>query len=145
MGLKNYDVKQVTAAFFGFLLDSGMSEGDFIQIKQVEADWGYKVGADGQVTRYAMNNPLTEIKVFLMQSSDGNAKLSTVRILDKSAPNGAGVGPCIIRDRQGTSVYESGACWIVGPPDAALGKEPGTREWTLHCVMDQDERFDGGN
>lgn len=140
---KIYDSNQVTLVFMGIPITSGFADGEFLSIEQSEADFVVKVGTDGEVTRSKTNNRHATIKVKLMQTSSGNALFSVVNNLDVLTPGGAGVGPMLVRDRQGTSLYTSLACWIAKPPDVSFDKEATPREWTLEC--DQLVRFDGGN
>lgn len=127
----------------GIPISSGYADGVFCEIEQEEDDFGHKVGTDGSTTRFKTLNANADIKVHLMQSSDGNAALSAVNNLDKLGQNGAGVGPMLVRDRQGTSLYTAAHCWVRKPPDVAFAREAGDRVWTLHCsdLM----RLDGGN
>lgn len=140
---KIYDADQVSMVFMGIPISSGYADGVFLEIDQDENDFVVKVGTDGETTRSKTNNHNASIKVHLMQTSDGNAALSTINNLDKLAPNGAGVGPMLVRDRQGTSLYTAGHCWVEKPPDAAFAREASDRVWTLHCS--DLIRLDGGN
>lgn len=143
MSTKIYDADQVSLVFMGIPISSGYADGVFVEIEQEEDDFSHKVGTDGETTRSKTNNRNADIKLHLMQTSDGNAALSAVNNLDVSAPGGAGVGPMLIRDRQGTSLYTAAHCWIRKPPDVAFAREAGDRVWTLH-VSDL-VRLDGGN
>lgn len=140
---KVYDADQVSMVFMGIPISSGLADGTFLEIEQEEDDFTHKVGTDGETTRSKTNNRNADVKVHLMQSSDGNAALSAINNLDRLAPNGAGVGPMLVRDRQGTSLFTASKCWIRKPPDAAFAREANERVWTLHCsdLM----RLDGGN
>lgn len=143
MSLKVYDASQVTLVFMGIVIDSGFADGEFCTIEQTEKDFDAVVGTDGEVTRTKTNNRHATIKVKLMQTSDGNAFLSALNNLDLATPGGAGVGPMLIRDRQGTSVYAAQHCWIAQPPNVSYDRSATPREWTLE-VADLD-RLDGGN
>ena len=63
--------------------------------------------------------------------------------IDRAAGNGAGVGPLLINDSQGLSLFAAAEAWIEGPPQAVYAREDSPREWILWA--DQPERFDGGN
>lgn len=143
MSTKVYDANEVTLVFAGIPIDSGYADGEFIRIAQESDDFTDVVGTDGEVTRSKTNDRRTTISVILMQSSVGNAALSALNNLDRAANNGAGVGPILIADRQGTSVFAAAECWISKPPDVSYDREATAREWTLRAAC--PERFDGGN
>ena len=142
-GLKIYDANEVTIFIAGIPIDSGFGDGEFLRIEQDSDDFTDVVGTDGEVTRSKTNDRRATITLILMQSSSGNAVLSALNLLDKKVGNGAGVGPFLVRDKQGTSLYSASKCWIAKPPNAAFGREAGPREWKVR-VADL-ERLDGGN
>jgi len=143
MAFKVYDANEVTINFAGLDIDSGYADGEFCRIEQETEDFVDVVGTDGEVTRAKTNDRRTTITILLMQSSDGNAKLSALNNLDRLAGNGAGVAPILVRDRQGTSLFAAAEAWIAKPPDVSYDREPTAREWTLRAAS--PERFDGGN
>ena len=143
MSLKVYDANEVTVNVAGLPIESGFDDGEFVLIEQEADDFIDKVGTDGEVTRSKTNDRRATITILLMQSSDGNALLSGLNNLDRLAGNGAGVGPFLVRDRQGTALYAGAECWISKPPDVSFDREPTAREWTLRVAS--LERFDGGN
>ncbi len=139
---KIYDADMVTLALFAFLIDSGFADGEFIRI-ETEADTFTDVaGTDGEVTRSKTNDKRVTITVTLMQTSAGNTKLTAVHNLDVKGSNGAGVGPFLIKDRNGTALH-AGTCWIAAPPTVVYGRGAEAREWKIRGVM--AERFDGGS
>ncbi len=140
---KNYDASQVTLSFMGIPITSGFADGEFLTIEQSSEDFTMVVGTDGQVTRCATNDRSATIKIKLLQSSDGNAQLSTINNLDKLTKNGFGIGAMMVRDRLGTAVFTASRCWISKPPDVSFDKTATAREWTLQCA--DLVRFDGGN
>lgn len=143
MSTKIYDADQVSMVFMGVPISSGFADGEFLRIEQVSEDFTAKVGTDGETTRSKTKNRNAKITLRLMQSSDGNAALSAINNIDILGSNGAGVGPMLVRDRQGTSLYGASKCWIEKPPDVSFDREATEREWTLHCA--DLTRLDGGN
>jgi len=143
MPLKVYDANEVTVNVAGLPIESGFDDGEFVRIEQESEDFIDKVGTDGEVTRSKTNDRRATVSILLMQSSDGNALLSGLNNIDRLAGNGAGVGPLLIRDRQGLALYAAAECWISKPPDVSFDREPTAREWTLRVAS--LERFDGGN
>lgn len=143
MGAKVYDADQVSLVFMGIPIESGYADGEFLTIEQSAQDFDVVVGTDGEVTRSKTNNRHAVIKVKLMQSSSGNTALSALNNLDVLTPGGAGVGPMLVRDRQGTSLYTASKCWIAKPPDVSFDRTATSREWTLECA--NLVRLDGSN
>lgn len=139
--LKIYDADKVTATFFGFLIDSGLGEDEFIRITPEGPVVTDKAGADGEVVRSKTNEKRVTIKITLLQTSEGNAKLSAIAELDDRAGNGAGVGPFLVKDRSGLSLH-AGKAWISELPETVYAKGAEAREWTLRGVI--SGRFEGG-
>lgn len=142
-GLKIYDANEVTVIVAGIPIDSGFGDGEFLRIEQDSDDFTDVVGTDGEVTRSKTNDRRATVTLILMQSSSGNAVLSALNLLDKKAGGGAGVGPFLVRDKQGTSLYSASKSWIAKPPDVSFGREAGPREWKIRLA--DLERLDGGN
>jgi hypothetical protein len=142
-GFKVFDADQVTMAFMGIPISSGYADGEFLTIEQEAQDFEVKVGTDGEVTRSKTNNRHAIIKVKLMQTSTGNAALSALNNIDVATSNGAGVGPMLIKDLQGTTLYVASKCWIAKPPDVSMDRTATPREWTLECA--NLVRLDGSN
>jgi len=143
MGFKVYDANEVSVSIAGIPIDSGFDDGEFLRIEQEADDFVDKVGTDGEVTRSKTNDRRATITILLMQSSTGNALLSALSNIDRLAGNGAGVGPFLARDRQGTALFAAAESWISKPPNVSFDREPTAREWTLRCAS--LERFDGSN
>jgi Protein of unknown function (DUF3277) len=141
--MKNWDADQVTLVAVGVTINSGYDDGPFLKLEMADDAFKTKVGTDGSVTRYATHNNLAKMTVMLMQTSDGNALLSTIHELDKKVPGGKGIAPFMIRDRQGTSIYGGRFSWVSKPPDVTMDREPTAREWEIGCVV--ETRLDGGN
>jgi hypothetical protein len=146
--VKIYDCTQVSIVYAGVPISkgpgaSGYAEGVFLEYDQDGDDWGVKKGADGSLTRYCINEPVTFAQVHLMQTCASNAVFSGMRTLDVKGVNGAGIGTFSAIDLQGTSLLEAGKCWVLKPPKKGYGKEAGETIWPL--VLAQVERLDGGN
>lgn len=141
--LKIYDADQVTINLAGIPIDSGYADGEFLSLEKVEDDFSTVVGTDGTVTRSKTNNQLWNVKIRLMQTSQGNDALSALRNADLLGQNGAGVGTILIRDRQGTTLYMGSKAWIQKPPDKSFDREAKERVWSLQAVF--DIQVDGSN
>lgn len=139
---KIYDASEITLSIADILIDSGFAEGAFVEIEQNEEDFKMVVGTDGSVTRSKTNNKTAKVIVRLLQTSDGNARLSALRRLDLAQQNGAGVGAFLCKDRtSGTIVYQAEHCWIAKAPKVSMDKTATPREWEL-AIADLD-RTDG--
>jgi len=142
--LKIYSPRQITINFLNQTIDSGYDDGDFCKIEANADDFELTMGTDGEGARSETGDRSAKFTVMLLQTSDGNAVFSAANNLDRAANNGAGVGPFMIRDRQGTSMYMADKTWVVGPPKSVtFGRKAQGREWVLetHNLV----RFDGGN
>jgi hypothetical protein len=139
---KYYDADQITVSVAGIPL-GGYAEGEFLRIEQESDDFEDVVGTDGEVTRSKTNDTRANVTILLMQSSDSNDLLSALSNTDRRAPNGAGVGAFLVRDRNGRALYTGAASWVKRPPNATFDRTATAREWQIRVA--NLERFDGGN
>jgi hypothetical protein len=142
MAFYTYDADQVTVAL-GPIMLQGFQDGEGVTIEQAAETFTAVVGMDGQVTRSKTLNRMATITIKLMQSSTANDLLSALHILDRDAPNGAGVVPLYIRDRNGRSLYTAAQAWISAPPSVTYDREATSREWVIQVA--RLERLDAGN
>lgn len=144
--VKIYDADQVTLSTFGFLVDSGFADGEFISIEHLQPRRTSKQGTDGEIvtskTTGSGKPKHGKMTVKLMQTSDGNSKYAAVAEIDDRSPNGAGVGPFLVRDRSGTMLM-AGNCWIEEVPDPTFDREATPREWVLGLEIEFE--FQGGS
>ncbi len=141
--VRNWDASQLVMVFMGIGVSTGFDEDDFLDMDPEAESFGHKVGADGEVTRFRTNNKVNKITLKLMQTSIANSLLSALANLDESTPGGAGIGPVLIQDLQGTSLFAAQYGWISKRPKRTFGKEPKVREWEITAVI--DEAIDGNN
>lgn len=140
--LTTYDLDRVIFTLGPIVVD-GFAEGEGFSIS-TEPTFSSKVGSDGKVTRSKTLNRMATIELKLMQSSATNDQLSALHILDRDAPNGAGVVPLFIRDGSGRARYKAAEAWIESAPaDVSFTNEADVRTWVIKVA--QLERFDGGN
>lgn len=141
--VKNWDASQLVMVFMGINVSTGFDENEFLDIEPEAETFGHKVGADGETVRFRNNNRVNKMTLKLMQTSDANSLLSALANLDQNTPGGAGIGPCLIQDLQGTTLFAAQFCWISKRPKRTFAREVQVREWEMTCVM--DEEFDGNN
>ncbi len=143
---KVYDLKEVTCNFLGIPLDSlgGWGDGGGIEIEFEGNSFEDKKGADGSVVRSKTYEDRSTVKLTLLQTAAANAVLSGILNLDRKATNGAGIGPLLIRDRQGLTVIAGTKCWIMGRPKTVkFGGVAENLEWMIRISDTED--FIGGN
>lgn len=141
--MKIYTSDQVTCAICNLLMQTGRGEKEFLKIRPKNPRFSSKAGADGEVSRSRSNDKRAEVELTLMQTSDGNALLSTLFLADSNAPNGAGVGSFLVKDMGGTSLYVGDACWITEMPEVTFSNEVEQRVWKIEVANLVD--FTGGN
>lgn len=129
--VKIYDLDQVSCNFMGAPIESGFGEGAAIKIEKADPSFTTKQGADGSIVRSKTGKKLYKITITLLQTAAGNQVLSAINQADEAASNGAGVGPLLIRDRQGTSLHHFSKAWIEQPPAVEYNAEATNREWVL--------------
>ena len=136
-----YDFDQVTCVFGPIIMD-GFQDGEGITIEQ-EPTFTDKKGLDGKVTRSKTLDRRATITINLMQVSAANDLLSALHALDRDAPNGAGIVPITIRDRNGRAVFSAAQAWISQAPQVTFDQEATVRAWVIRCA--KLNRVDGGN
>jgi len=137
-----YDFDQVTVALGPIIID-GFQDGEGVTIEPGAETFTHVVGTDGKVTRSKTLNRTATVTIKLMQSSAANDLLSALHVVDRDAPNGAGVVTLFIRDDSGRALYKASEAWISSPPSVTFDREATAREWIISCS--KLERVDGGN
>jgi hypothetical protein len=136
-----YDFDQVICSLGPIIMD-GFQDGEGITVEQ-EPTFTDKKGLDGKVTRSKTLDRRATVTITLMQVSACNDLLSALHVLDRDAPNGAGVVPLVIRDRNGRAVFQAAQAWISQAPQVTFDQEATSRAWVIRCAKLQ--RIDGGN
>lgn len=138
--VKVFSADQHSVSLAGILINSGWADGEFVSVEQASDSYGDKVGADGEVVRFAMLDRRGTAKIKVLSTSDGNAELSALHNADIAAPNGAGVGVFELRDlASGVLLAHADHAWIQKPPAVSRGREVSEQEWTIrlaHLVWD---------
>lgn len=142
-GFKVYDSDQVSASLAGINLNEGTADGEWLRVERDSPAFEDVVGTSGEVTRSKTNDDRATVTLRLMQSSDVNDLLSVLYNSDKATPGGVGVGPLLIRDRQGTTLLNAEKAWISKAPDVSMDRTATAREWIIRCA--QLIEFHGSN
>jgi len=139
-GLGTWDASKLKIIVGPYTL-KGLAEGDFLDIAQHEVSWVLGVGATGEPVRSKTNNRSGSFTVRLMQTSEDNKKMETIRALDSLA--NAGIIPVSVSDISGLDEHIAPKCWIRKPPDVTYGRDAGMREWAIDTG--DISMFIGGN
>ncbi|MCA9508965.1 MAG: DUF3277 family protein [Myxococcales bacterium] len=129
----HYDPENYSVIFNAIPIE-GFAEDDFIDIEYDSDSYQDEVGADGHVVRYKSSDQRATISFNLMATSPSNKILSAIYNADLKAPNGLGVGPILIRDTQGATVFAGTQAWIQKLPKNTLGQKLGTLEWKIRVA-----------
>jgi hypothetical protein len=140
--LSIYDFDRVTIAVGPILVD-GFQDGEGFVLEPATETFTYVVGTDGKVARSKTLNRTAKLTINLLQTSATNDQFSALHILDRDAPNGAGIVPLWIRDQNGRALYSATQCWISKAPTATFDREATVRVWEISIA--RLERIDGGN
>lgn len=140
--MSNYGLDNIKAAHLGVPL-SGYGQGGALSIEKKEADYDVQAGVGGDAVFWKKGARIYEIKVTILQTSIVNALLSAIRIADVASGNGQGIGPFIVKDLFGSSLFVAGQARIMGPPKTEFSNEPKDREWLIVAI--DGENFVGGN
>lgn len=112
----------------------GFAEDDFIDIEYDTDGYQDQIGADGHVVRYRSCDQRATVTFTLMASSGCNILLSAMYNADIKTANGLGVGPILIRDTRGVSVFAGTQAWIQKIPKTTLGAKIGNKEWKIRVA-----------
>jgi|WetSurMetagenome_2_1015567.scaffolds.fasta_scaffold23242_2 hypothetical protein len=143
MSMKEYDSNEVDVIVAGIPIASGRGKGEFLKIAANTNAFTHVKGVDGQGSRARTHDDSALATITVMQTSDSNALLSALYTLDTNAPGGAGVGPFLVKDKQGTSIFAAAECWIEKIPEVTYAGEVGERQWPIR--IDSLKPFVGGN
>lgn len=142
MPLRTYDPSQVTIVFAGIPI-SGFADGTFLSVEQNEDSFTLQIGTDGEGTRSKTNNRSGRVTLTLMQSSMANDLLASMHSVDLLSPSGDGIGPLLIKDISGRSMFAAEKAWIVRAPTGEFGREATSRDWVIET--DHLIQSHGGN
>jgi hypothetical protein len=131
--LEQYDPQDYSVTFNGIPIE-GFDGDDFIDIEFDSEGYQDDIGADGHMVRYKSCDQRATITFTLMATSPSNKLLSAIYNADIKAPNGIGVGPILIRNTQGATVFMGGQAWIQKMPKSTLGPKLSSREWKIRVA-----------
>jgi hypothetical protein len=130
---EQYDPENYSVIFNAIPIE-GFAEDDFIDIEFDSEGYQDQIGADGHVVRYKSCDQRASITFTLMATSPSNKLLSAMYNADIKSPNGLGVGPLLIRDTRGVTVFAGTQAWIQKMPKTTLGQKLGNKEWKIRVA-----------
>ncbi len=129
-----YDPNNITIVGAGVPIDGGFADGAFVEIAYDSDAFVDVVGTDGDVTRSKTNDRRATITISLMSSSNNNTLFSLIHNIDLGQDNGAGVGPALIKDNQGTTLFAAEKSWVMKTPDRTFDKTATAVVWKIRCA-----------
>jgi LysM repeat protein len=128
--ITTYDAKDVNLIVNG-VYGTGFAEGTFITYEKTEDNYALSVGAQGDVARAKVNNPLGTITVTFQQTSP------QVKQYNDLAKSGKIVEARVIEKGSQTVKVGGTQCFIMKPANGEYGSEISNREFTIQ-VMDME-------
>lgn len=128
-GMRTYNAARVTVIMNGHSVN-GFADGTFVGITMINDGITTQVGADGEVARAINTDRRCTVTLTLQQTSESNTFLSNLFNLDMLTCGGR-IGPVLIQDLCGDTLFAASQAWIVKPADIEFAKEITTRAWQI--------------
>ncbi len=142
--METYDPKLYTCVVAAIPVDAeAYADGEFIKVEKDTDKFTDVSGTGGGVARAKQHDDRATVTLTVLQTAAINAVLSTLANLDAETDGGAGVGPFLLKDRGGLTVYAGSECWIARMPDVTLEKGVTARVWKIRVA--KLKPFEGGN
>lgn len=132
MSIKHYNPDQVDHIVGGFTL-TGFAEDKMSSFEIQNEVFTLVHGVDGGFTRSLQPGQWAKWTISLMSSSKANDFLSALHAADLLAP-GAGVVPCGLIDRNGTTAMASVECYVEKIPPINKSNKAEAVEWSIVVV-----------
>ena len=130
MATRPYDPQRIIITFKGTQI-LGFADGTFVKCARAEATFKTKVGAYGDVVRTRNRNKMGSCVLTLQQTSLSNDLLSLSLFNDELT--GTGAGSLVVKDLNGTTLYQAEKAWVQKPADGEYADDATDREWTIDC------------
>lgn len=131
-GVRTYNPSQVVVVMNGIPM-SGFADGAFVNITMPADGITSQVGADGEIARAINTDRRCTVTISLQQTSPSNAFLSTFFTMDTLTCGGT-IGPLLIQDLCGETLFMASQAWVVKPADVEFSKEIATRAWQIETA-----------
>lgn len=129
MAVHTYNPQKVVVIVNGFNV-TGFADGTFVNIAMVNDAITTSVGADGEIARAIQSDRRCTVTLTLQQTSEANTFLSTLFNMDMLTCGGR-IGPILIQDLCGDTIFSASQAWIAKPADIEYGKEISNRAWNI--------------
>lgn len=129
--MNSYDGNEVSVSFAGRDLASSRADGDFVTLTFTSELYGMKAGADGEVTRFKLNDRSGQCTLKFLSTSRAHRTLTALYLEAEASPNGGDIAPLMVRSRSTGLAYHAEKSWISKHPDISFGKEVGEVEWVI--------------
>jgi len=137
-----YNAKRVVVVMHGRPL-SGFADGTFVAITMINDGITTQVGADGEIARAINSDKRCNVTITLQQTSMSNSFLSNLFQTDILSC-GARMGPILIQDLCGDTIFAASECWVTKPADVEFSNELTNRAWTIQTSAPSQYNV-GGN
>lgn len=142
--MKAWNINDMAISLNAIPLDGGgYAEDEVMTLEWAEDQFIPYVGADGEVARATTNNGMALVTLKYAQTAGANDRLTALHFADLAAPNGAGAGMYMARDKQGRLIVQAQRAWVTGLPPLTLGKTIQVFEWKIQ-LADARASFIGG-
>jgi hypothetical protein len=138
-----YNADEVSAVFFDIPIQKGWADGEFLKLEKVEDDVATVVSTDGTVTVYKVNNPLWNITLTLIQTSDFNKAFNAARKLAMATGNTVGQGRMVVKDGNNNSI-RSNRIWLKKPAPITYDRMPTPRAYEFQGIIPPENFIIGG-
>jgi hypothetical protein len=128
-GVRTYNPSRVVVIMDGFPI-TGFADGTFVNITMMNDGITTQVGADGEIARAINSDRRCTVTITLQQTSPANDFLSVLFNTDILTCGGA-VGPILVQDLCGETIFAASQAWITKPADLEFGKEITNRAWAI--------------
>jgi hypothetical protein len=142
--MSTYDPKLYTVVVAAIPIDAeAYADGEFVKLERDTDKFTDVSGTGGGVARARQADDRATFTLTLLQTAKMNDVLSVLYNLDANSDGEAGIGPFLLKDRGGRSLYAGAQCWIARDPDVTLDKGVTARVWKIRVATLKS--FAGGN
>jgi len=128
--VRTYNPSRIVIIVLGFQI-TGYADGAFVNITMPSDGITTAVGADGEIARAVNPDRRCTVTITLQQTSPANDFLSSLFNIDILTCGGR-VGPILIQDLCGTTIFSASQAWVAKPADLEFSKEITNRAWAIH-------------
>lgn len=133
--MPTYDPKLFTVVVAAIPVDSeAFADGEFVKLERDTDKFTDVSGTGGGFARARQWDDRATLTLTLLQTAKMNDVLSALYNLDANSEGEAGIGPFLLKDRGGRSIYAGANCWIARDPDVVLDRGVTARVWKIRVA-----------